>query len=114
MYVFDTCLRLLHPFMPFITEALWQQLPRKGEALMVAPWPKVDDTPLAVDESAINRYLNLRLHSVTVGAGFGGWVSISGLFFDGFFWRACVHKPLLRPLAAACGCCFCDKTLVSS
>lgn len=56
VYVFDTCLRLLHPFMPFITEALWQQLPRKGEALMVAPWPKVDDTPLAVDESAINRY----------------------------------------------------------
>lgn len=57
VYVFDTCLRLLHPFMPFVTEALWQQLPRRGEALMVAPWPKVDDMPLAVDESAINRCL---------------------------------------------------------
>ena len=55
VYVFDTCLRLLHPFMPFVTEALWQQLPRKGDALMVAPWPKVDDTPLAIDELAINR-----------------------------------------------------------
>ncbi|CBJ31846.1 Valine--tRNA ligase [Ectocarpus siliculosus] len=56
VYVFDTCLRLLHPFMPFITEALWQQLPRTGEALMVAPWPKVDDAPLAVDELAIGRF----------------------------------------------------------
>ena len=35
VYVFDTCLRLLHPFMPYITEILWQQMPHKGEALMV-------------------------------------------------------------------------------
>ncbi len=28
VYVFDTCLRLLHPFMPHVTEALWQELPR--------------------------------------------------------------------------------------
>jgi len=27
VYVFDTCLRLLHPFMPYVTETLWQQLP---------------------------------------------------------------------------------------
>lgn len=27
VYVFDTCLRLLHPYMPFVTETLWQQLP---------------------------------------------------------------------------------------
>ena len=26
VYVFDTCLRLLHPFMPFVTEALWQEV----------------------------------------------------------------------------------------
>ena len=55
VYVFDTCLRLLHPFMPYVTEALWQQLPRTGEALMVSPWPKVDDVTLAVDEQAIDR-----------------------------------------------------------
>ena len=30
VYVFDTCLRLLHPFMPYITEVLWQQLPHEG------------------------------------------------------------------------------------
>lgn len=40
VYVFDTCLRLLHPFMPYITEVLWQQLPHDGEALIVAPWPQ--------------------------------------------------------------------------
>ncbi|CAN0528799.1 unnamed protein product, partial [Laminaria digitata] len=56
VYVFDTCLRLLHPFMPFVTEALWQQLPREGEALMVAPWPKVGDIALPVDKAAISRW----------------------------------------------------------
>ena len=55
VYVFDTCLRLLHPYMPFVTEALWQQLPREGEALIVAPWPKVGNKALPVDKAAISR-----------------------------------------------------------
>ncbi|MDD5558581.1 valine--tRNA ligase [Candidatus Methylomirabilis sp.] len=38
----DTALRLLHPFMPFITEEIWQQLPQHGSSLMVAEWPKGD------------------------------------------------------------------------
>ncbi|HWQ70303.1 MAG TPA: class I tRNA ligase family protein, partial [Patescibacteria group bacterium] len=38
----DTALRLLHPFMPFITEEVWQQLPHHGTSLMVAEWPKAD------------------------------------------------------------------------
>jgi valyl-tRNA synthetase len=39
----DTALRLLHPIMPFITETVWQKLPRAadaGEALIVARWPE--------------------------------------------------------------------------
>src|SRR5262249_40356870 len=36
----DTSLRLLHPFIPFVTEEIWQRLPRHGEALIVAPWPE--------------------------------------------------------------------------
>jgi valyl-tRNA synthetase len=33
-------LKLLHPFMPFVTEAIWQQLPQKeSDVLMIAKWP---------------------------------------------------------------------------
>ena len=39
VYVLDQTLRLLHPFMPFITEEIWQSLPHKGDALIVAQWP---------------------------------------------------------------------------
>jgi valyl-tRNA synthetase len=37
----ETTLRLLHPFMPFITEEIWQRLPHEGESVMIAPYPKV-------------------------------------------------------------------------
>jgi valyl-tRNA synthetase len=42
LYVLDTVLRLLHPFMPFVTEEIWQRLPieRECESIMVAPFPK--------------------------------------------------------------------------
>jgi valyl-tRNA synthetase len=38
----ETLLRLLHPFMPFITEELWQNLPHHGESIVVAPYPKTE------------------------------------------------------------------------
>ncbi len=40
VYVLDQILRLLHPFMPFITEEIWQSIPHEGDALIVAQWPK--------------------------------------------------------------------------
>ena len=40
LYVLGGCLHLLHPFMPFVTEALWQYLPHGGNALIVATWPR--------------------------------------------------------------------------
>ena len=43
VYVLDQMLRLLHPFMPFITEEIWQSLPHEGEALIVAAWPKYNE-----------------------------------------------------------------------
>lgn len=40
-YVLDQTMRLLHPFMPFVTEKIWQHLPHKGESITVAAWPTV-------------------------------------------------------------------------
>ncbi len=45
VHVFESALRLLHPFMPFVTEYLWQRLPgpaRPGEALMTRKWPQAE------------------------------------------------------------------------
>ncbi len=41
-YVFKTSLELLHPFMPFITEELWQRLPHQEESIMISNWPKAE------------------------------------------------------------------------
>ncbi|MGH2561977.1 MAG: valine--tRNA ligase [Thermomicrobiales bacterium] len=38
-HVIDRSLRLLHPYMPFVTETLWQELPHVGESIMTASWP---------------------------------------------------------------------------
>jgi valyl-tRNA synthetase len=48
LYVFESALRLLHPFMPFITEELWQNLPHKGDSIVIAPYPEFD--PESIDE----------------------------------------------------------------
>ena len=41
-YVLTDILKLLHPFMPFITEEIWQALPHSGDYLMLQDWPKYD------------------------------------------------------------------------
>ncbi|NLL82562.1 MAG: valine--tRNA ligase [Tissierellia bacterium] len=40
LYVLKDILKLLHPFMPFITEEIWQYLPNNNEALIISEWPK--------------------------------------------------------------------------
>ncbi|HLH30751.1 MAG TPA: valine--tRNA ligase [Terriglobia bacterium] len=50
LYVFESALRLLHPFMPFITEELWQNVPHRGESIMLAAYPEFDAE--LVDETA--------------------------------------------------------------
>lgn len=64
VYILDTSLRVLHPYMPYVTEQLWHHLPRapakEGVAihsLMLANWPQMDDeTPLVTSEEAVNSF----------------------------------------------------------
>ncbi len=42
VYVLTETLKLLHPFMPFITEEIWQSLPHEGNFLMLQSWPVAD------------------------------------------------------------------------
>ena len=43
VWTLSNTLKLLHPFMPFITEEIWQSLPHEGEALIVAQWPEFEE-----------------------------------------------------------------------
>ena len=42
-HVLDQTLRMLHPYMPFITEEIWQRLPHEGDSITVSEWPKVNE-----------------------------------------------------------------------
>ncbi len=54
IYVLDNALRLLHPAMPFVTEAIWEQMPHEGdaEALMVASWPEPETLSTWISDDA--------------------------------------------------------------
>ena len=43
-YVLSNTMKLLHPFMPFITETIWQALPHEGESIMISKWPEYQDS----------------------------------------------------------------------
>jgi valyl-tRNA synthetase len=52
-YVLDNILRLLHPFMPFVTEEIWQNIPHEGKSIVVASWPESKENyqyPKAVNQ----------------------------------------------------------------
>jgi valyl-tRNA synthetase len=60
VYILDSSMRLLHPYMPFVTEQLWHHLPRApkadgmaANALMLADWPQMGTTVLVKDKDAI-------------------------------------------------------------
>ena len=54
VFVLDTSLRLLHPVMPFVTEAIWEYLPveKNAPALMVSAWPEPEELARWIDEDA--------------------------------------------------------------
>ena len=43
VWTFTSILKLMHPFMPYITEEIWQTMPHEGEALMVADYPQYNE-----------------------------------------------------------------------
>ncbi len=52
-YVLSNTLKLLHPFMPFITEEIWQTLPHEGESIMVSDYPVYNESFNFANEEAI-------------------------------------------------------------
>ena len=59
VYVLDQTLRLLHPFMPFITEEIWQSIPHDGDALIVADWPVFrEELQFAAEEDQMESVMN--------------------------------------------------------
>ena len=52
-YVLENTLKLLHPFMPFITEEIWQHIPHEGDSIIVASWP-VEQTTLTDKKAELN------------------------------------------------------------
>ncbi|GHV29989.1 valine--tRNA ligase [Clostridia bacterium] len=52
VFVMQNILKLLHPFMPFVTEELWQAFPHEGESIMIQPWSKSDKNAMFAAEIA--------------------------------------------------------------
>ncbi len=52
VFVLSETLKLLHPFMPFITEEIWLTLPHEGETIMLSPWRKFDESLVFTEAEA--------------------------------------------------------------
>jgi valyl-tRNA synthetase len=72
--VLETTLRLLHPFMPFITEDIWQRLPHEGESIMIAPYPRARPRQRSV---AAERDMHALMELVTAVRNIRGEMRIS-------------------------------------
>jgi valyl-tRNA synthetase len=72
--VLEATLRLLHPFMPFITEELWQRLPHDGESIMVAAYPKASRNG---HDAEAERQMGVLIQAVTAIRNIRGEMRIS-------------------------------------
>ena len=59
VYVMSNTLKLLHPFMPFITEEIWKALPHTGESIMISEWVNADDAlRFSAEEEEMERIMS--------------------------------------------------------
>jgi valyl-tRNA synthetase len=103
----EATLRLLHPFMPFITEEIWQRLPHAGDSIMIAPYPravrrKIDaesEREMGVVMGVVTAIRNIR-GEMRVGPGVTLTTTLKP---DGAGTAALVraHAPLIQSLARA-------------
>lgn len=84
--VLDQILRLLHPFMPFVTEEIWQYLPSAGKSLTAAAFPKVKETwkdkkveaDMKVIQDAITEVRTIKAENkIAPGRAIDLWVKIN-------------------------------------
>jgi valyl-tRNA synthetase len=95
--VLETTLRLLHPFMPFITEELWQRLPHQGDSIMVAPYP----TATAAADPQAEREMAVLMQAVTAVRNIRGEMRLSPAQTLTLVVKAApADEPLLRAHAA--------------
>ncbi len=77
-YTLERSLRLLHPFMPFVTEALWQEMPHAGDSVMIASWPVAgvrDEAAEAEFGTLIETIRAIRNARTEAGVEPGRWVA---------------------------------------
>jgi valyl-tRNA synthetase len=64
-YILNTILKLWHPFMPFVTEAIWREIYGAGFTLMIEVWPNEDTSAGFVDGSVIQANFNILRNIIT-------------------------------------------------
>ncbi len=106
VWVMSRTLEMLHPFMPFITEEIWQSLPHTGDSIMTAPWPCAEGEPdYAAEREAMQQVMDAirairnRRSEMNVPPSKKARVFLASNQQDAF--RACV--PYIERLAYASG-----------
>lgn len=80
VHVLEVSLKLLHPFMPFITEEIWHQLPVEGKSIMISPYPRYDASRY---DAEAEKTLGVIMDIITGARNIRGEMNLSpALFLD--------------------------------